>query len=47
MLTKQLDRTPLHWAAMHGHTDMIRYLLEHKCAIEPEDKVQLFLFFSD
>ena len=35
----QMDRTPCHWAAMHGHIDILDLLIKAKCDIEAVDKV--------
>jgi len=34
-----MERTPCHWAAMHGHLEILAMLIHAKCDIEASDKV--------
>lgn len=32
---------PLHWAASGGHTDIVKYLLDHRVPIDEKDDVSV------
>lgn len=32
---------PLHWAASGGHTDVVKYLLDHRVPIDEKDDVSI------
>lgn len=40
VLTFQVDRTALHWAAGAGNVDAVRLLLDHDVPVDDEDSVQ-------
>lgn len=39
--TLQNERMPLHWAASGGHTDIVKYLLDHRVPIDEKDDVSV------
>lgn len=37
----QMERTPCHWAAMHGHLEILAMLIKANCELESSDKVRV------